>query len=412
MVNSVDEMTYNQQEKIYEIDVDEIEENEELDDFELKRFSFNSYKIERSIRDILAWIKRGKIEVPPFQRRNVWTFNQSARFVESLLLGLPTPDLFMYKKVEKGEEKFILIDGFQRITTIRQFTEGIYRKSNGEEKKFKIGFRNSNWSGKTYSTLDIDDVDYFNDYSLKISVFDTINKTDKISENNLMTSIFERINTGSTTLTTQEIRHAVYFGDAVMRIEKFTENESFIKLTSEDSSKDCTRRNNEEFYLRLLTYYYTFKQIKANRDFFDDKNKIGFYSSKKIMLNNFLGFINTNHDNGLKLLDNLAYDINNTLANIYDKFNDAFYAYSLLREQVYGKVYEPFAEALTIVILIYGIPTCNKEMFSNVKRNIWVKFDETKETTKDYKEFFENTTALDNVNKRVNTLYELLYRED
>ena len=58
-----------------------INEQEEIDDYEIKRFSFNSYKIERSIRDILDWLDRKKIEVPNFQRHSVWTYNQGARFI-------------------------------------------------------------------------------------------------------------------------------------------------------------------------------------------------------------------------------------------------------------------------------------------------------------------------------------------
>ncbi|HOI46996.1 MAG TPA: DUF262 domain-containing protein [Bacilli bacterium] len=388
--------------------LDEIEANEDLDDFELKRFTLNSYKIERSIRDIMDWIKREKIVVPKFQRKSVWTFNQSAKFIESILLGLPTPDLFMFRKVDKGEEKFLLIDGFQRITTIRQFIQGVFIKSNNEEKKFSIPFKNSNWSGKAYGNLDEEDINYINDYSLKISVFDSIQQKDQATENNIMTSIFERINTGSTTLTSQEIRHAVYFGQAVIKLEELATNEYYLKNILEDKQKDSSRRNNEELYLRLLTYYFVFKRLSEGVSSFDGDNKIKFYSSKKIMLDNFLNYINLNKLNGLELLQNLSNDINNTMKEISEKCSDAFYAYSLLRDQLYPKVYEPFAEALTLVILKKSVPLCSRENLLKIKKHIWIDFDQTKDTIKKYSEFFENTTSLDNIIKRVQTLETLL----
>lgn len=386
-----------------------INEQEEIDDYEIKRFSFNSYKIERSIRDILDWLDRKKIEVPNFQRHSVWTYNQGARFIESILLGLPTPDLFMYRKVVGKEEKYLLVDGFQRLTTIQQFYMGKYKKHDGDKgdhKSFYIPFKNSNWSKKNYLNLDETDKDYFNDYSLKISVFDSIDKADKTTENNLMTAIFERINTGSTTLSSQEIRHAVYHGISTNRLVELAQNGDYKELIKKDSGKDYVRRNAEEFYLRLLTYLYVYKQKIQNINTFDSEKSIKFLSSKKIMLNNFLQYINSS--NSIDTMDALSNELNAALYEINQLSSESFYAYSLLREKIYDKVYEPFSEALVIAVCTFGTSKYNESEFAQIKNDIWLKYNEDKNT---YKEFFENTTSIDNVIKRVNVLKNLLCLE-
>ena len=75
-----------------DLDLLKIEEDENSEGIEIKRYAFNSFKIERSVRDILNWVEKGKIIIPEFQRDFVWSYNQSCKFIESILLGLPIPD--------------------------------------------------------------------------------------------------------------------------------------------------------------------------------------------------------------------------------------------------------------------------------------------------------------------------------
>ena len=64
------------------------------EEIKISRYSFNSFKIERSIRDLLSLEERNKIVIPEFQRNFVWDYKQCCKFIESLLLGLPVPDFF------------------------------------------------------------------------------------------------------------------------------------------------------------------------------------------------------------------------------------------------------------------------------------------------------------------------------
>lgn len=382
-----------------------IEDQEDSNDYEVKRLSFNSYKIERSVRDILDWIEREKIEIPNFQRQFVWDFNQSSRFIESILLGLPTPDLFMYKRISENGEKFILVDGLQRIKSIEQFRKGEFFDNSKNKKitrNFIIPLRNSIWYKKDYQTLSENDKNYFNDYSLKISVFDSVTKNDDLVEKNLMTTIFERINTGSTSLSTQEIRHAVFNGYATDRLSDYAKNIDFIKLIKLDKSKDISRRLSEEFYLRLLTYLFIYQRENQDTEHIEQGKKIKLSNSKKVMLNNFLHYVNNSHDK--TIIDGLAKTLNKALSSIAEVYDESFYAYSFKKKGIYNKVYEVFAEALVIFVCTYE-QSLTRNHIQKMKVTIWNRYAESDKSY--FKEFFENTTSIENVLKRVNTLLEL-----
>lgn len=406
MNKNFDEVNVNDVDEVKDEIYDDVIESEDADDFEIKRFSFSTYKIERSIRDIIDWIRRDKIEIPKFQRHNVWNFNQSSRFIESVLLGLPTPDLFMYRKVVDKVEKYVLIDGLQRITTIEQFFEGNFMRFDGVSRKFKINIKNSNWKGRGYSDLLDEDQDYFNDYSLKISVFDVLESQEEGTERNLMSAIFERINTGSTILTTQEIRNAIYQGDAIDLLVEYSKSEILRNLIDMDRAKTPTRRGGEEFLLRLITYLHVYNKTQNGESFFDDANKIKFQSSKKVMLNNYLEYINTNNKK-VEMKENIlrVFDV---LEMFGENDPQVFTAFSLKRQHTYDKVYEPFAEGITILAVVNKdlvLPTVD---MNALKRYIWNTYEKNKDGSKKYAEFFENTTSIDNVSKRVKTLKETL----
>ena len=278
-----------------EKEINDIEIQEEEESISLERYAFNSFRIERSIRDILNWVEKGKIIIPEFQRDFVWNYNQSSRFVESVLLGLPIPDFFMFRLIDnKGQfEKYILIDGLQRYTTIKQFVEGKFVQ--GETNRtFKINNKSSQWFNKTYAKLDTNDQDYFQDYSLKINVFDSVEDSERMQKL-YMTTIFERINTGSTKLSAQEVRNAIFIGETVRDIRTNAKNEDFSHLLQADLNKYSQRCKKEEFYLRLLAYYHVYLQITKKSSLYIDTDKESkISSSKDLMLCNFLFYCNKN----------------------------------------------------------------------------------------------------------------------
>ena len=266
---------------------DEYEENDGLD---ISRYDFNSFKIERSIRDLLSWEERQKIKIPSFQRNFVWTFNQSCKFIESILLNLPIPNLFVFREKMKDNDHFLLLDGLQRFTCIKQFKEGTF-VHDGKARPFVINIRDSKWNKVSYSSLSEDDKELFNDYSIILNVLEPVDNSEDVKKL-FMTELFERINTGSVKLNDQEIRNAVYAGpvlDAINELAK-TAWPSSIVLSS-----DTTRFINEEFILRVLAYYNIYKRTQKGLDTICNYNgqeyrQIKITPSKRNMLSQYVLF--------------------------------------------------------------------------------------------------------------------------
>lgn len=102
---------------------------------------------------IVNQLKKGTIDLnPKFQRRNAWSDVAKSRFIESLILGLPIPQIILAEKKDvKGN--YIVIDGKQRLLTIISFFS---KKENSNFKPFKLKGLNilTNLNGKTYENLE------------------------------------------------------------------------------------------------------------------------------------------------------------------------------------------------------------------------------------------------------------------
>mgnify|MGYP002512882202 FL=1 len=95
-------------------------------------YNITSFGTDLSFREIVTMYKEGDLEKPELQRKYVWTKNEASRFVDSILLGLPVPSIFLAKN---KEGKRLIVDGYQRIMTIYDYMEGIF---SGDNKVFKL----------------------------------------------------------------------------------------------------------------------------------------------------------------------------------------------------------------------------------------------------------------------------------
>lgn len=375
--------------------VDEIQKEEESDGLEIARYAITSYRTDRSVDNLIKWKKQGKLFVPKFQRDYVWKYKTCVKFIESILLGLPIPDIFVYKEVVEGSEKYHLIDGFQRISTIEDFKKGVWKEGTALERKFKITNKQSKWYGKTYESLSEEDKEYFNDYIFSLTIFDSSEKSES-KKKLYMTEVFERINTGSMKLSEQEVRNAVYSGEVLDEIKSITETESFKCLTVKDSSI-LDRKKNEEIVLRFATYYLAYQRhLDDKNSFFDGADTI-FSSSKNEMLSNFLYYSNKAAIDYKNILEQVKIAL-----DLISKFdNQAFYARSRDNAKISDKVHEILAEALVISAIELKSFSKDATFLEELKEKIWG--DETSKET-----FIVATTSLDNVVKRVNYIKERL----
>ena len=244
---------------------------DEMQDYELyestnghkiNRYEITSYVTQRTIESLIKWVEKGKIIIPDFQRDYVWPKSVASKLIDSVLLNLPIPNIFLYKINKDGEEIYYVIDGFQRIQTLKFFKEGIWNPNSNIKKDsitfneeqstvFKINYKSSEWIEKTYETLSSDDKFNYDEYLINLTIFEQSNPDNKKS----MFEVFERINTGSEKLSEQEIRNAIYTGKFLNLIRNRAKTPYLQKIIENDPIMR-KRQNFVDLFLRFVSYYY------------------------------------------------------------------------------------------------------------------------------------------------------------
>ena len=194
-----------------------IPSEEEDKESEVPIYKIISYPSDPTLEVLYGKFNRGEIIIPKFQRGWVWKPVQASRLIESFLLGLPVPAIFLYKE---ASQKQIVIDGQQRLRTIHGFFEGHLPDGS----PFYLRGVSPQWEGKYYTTLSDAEKTCLRDSVLREVIVEQVDPRDKTS----IYYIFERLNTGGTGLTSQEVRNSTYHG---------LFNESIIEL-----NKDATWR--------------------------------------------------------------------------------------------------------------------------------------------------------------------------
>jgi uncharacterized protein with ParB-like and HNH nuclease domain len=221
----------------------------------ITRYDITSYGIDFDIEGLVKRIKRGDIFIPDFQRNFVWKLAESSRFIESLLLGLPVPGIFLAQEQDTG--KMLVIDGQQRLLSLLYFFEGIFNptKEQAQSKKFKLEKVQPQFVGKTYETLDPKErIDLGN-----CVIHATVVKQDLPTDDDTsIYHVYERLNSGGRKLTPQEIRTAVFHGKLLENINSLNNYPNWRKIYG----KANERMKDEELILRffsMLEAYETYK---------------------------------------------------------------------------------------------------------------------------------------------------------
>ena len=110
-------------------------------------YSITAYGADFPVDGLVKRMKSGDIFIPSFQRGYLWSLRQASRFIESLLMDLPVPGIFLSK--ESDSKKMLVIDGQQRLRSLQMFCEdGIFKG-----KEFKLKDVQKQYEGKTYKSL-------------------------------------------------------------------------------------------------------------------------------------------------------------------------------------------------------------------------------------------------------------------
>ena len=168
-------------------------------------YNVNTFGSDFLVDGLIRRLDSGDIYTPGFQRNFVWSVTQSSRFIESILLGLPVPGIFLYR--EDGSRKHLIIDGLQRLSTISGYAKGIFP---GTGNGFRLTGIKSKFLDKPLADLDPEDKRRFYDTVLHATIIQQLTPENDSSS---AYYIFERLNTGGTPLEPEEIRAALYHGE-------------------------------------------------------------------------------------------------------------------------------------------------------------------------------------------------------
>lgn len=218
------------------------ESHQKVNNFKIKHWVSN-----RSFGELIDMYDNEEIRIPDMQRRFVWDSYKSSRLIESILMGLPIPPLFL---LEIDNNIYEIVDGYQRLNTLYTFVKG-YPWSGYKEgrrnvaAKLSRNLESSDIAGKSFNELTTEQQRIIKRSTIPLIEFK------QLDPNNFSSKylIFERINTGSEKLSSMQIRKSLAFGIFIESLYNKAHEEKFIHLFS---SRQIKKDLHVEALLRIL----------------------------------------------------------------------------------------------------------------------------------------------------------------
>lgn len=211
------------------------------------------YPIEILVQKYLDGINEDTNElfIPDYQREMTWDDDRQSKFIESVLLGLPIPYIFV-ADISESEDlaRLEIIDGTQRIRTLAKFIKNKLRLNNLKKLKSLNGF--------TFNDLPLPRQRRFQRTTIRM-----IQLTEEADEE-VRRDLFERINTGSVELNEMEKRRGSKPGKFLDLIEELSKLEQFHKLCS-FTKTEINKRDPQEFVLRFFAFLNNYKNYSGRK---------------------------------------------------------------------------------------------------------------------------------------------------
>jgi len=267
----------------------------------IKDYDISAVPSDFNMLTLFNFIKSGNIKIPKFQRNYVWDIRKASRLIESILLGLPIPQVFLF---DKGDNSLLVVDGQQRLMTIYFFMIGKFPKRDSRgilrETAIEQGF---------FNEAQLNDKKLFSEFRLKFDSESEANQFEGINvfelgrleksfnlktirsivvkqirptgdEDSSIFELFNRLNTGGVNLLPQEIRLSLYNSKFLEMIIDFNKSDSWRKIVGREPDQ---RMRDVELILRMFAmlesgdhYLPTMAKFlnsycKAAQNFSDDK---------------------------------------------------------------------------------------------------------------------------------------------
>ena len=212
----------------------QIKNEQQSIDYDIRDFPIE-YQVEKYLKGVES--DKNEIYVPDYQREFIWDDNRQSKFIESIMLGLPIPLIFVAEIETSG--RLEIVDGSQRIRTLAGFlSDDLILKNLQILQKL---------NGLKFSDLKASRQRIFKNTSMRMIVLSS--KADEKVRNDM----FGRINTSSVPLLPMETRRGVYKGKFTDFIIDLSKNNKFEKLCPIDKHFNG-RREREELLLRFFAF--------------------------------------------------------------------------------------------------------------------------------------------------------------
>lgn len=365
------------------IDNPDDENNDFYSDDDL--FKISSWGADLSFRELISRYDENEMIKPELQRHYVWDKSEASRFVDSILLGLPVPSIFLAKT---KDEKLLIIDGYQRLMTIRDYVKGVFTKDGKTFKLSRTDKVHEKWRGKAFNELEKDDQRRIRNTTIHAIIFMQRHPT---KGDTSLYQIFERINSSGKTLFPQEIRNCVYQGPLNTLLMELNENSEWRKLYGRNK---CDER------MRDLELILRFFALSANEIQIPDESP-SFISLKK-HLNQFM-----DKNNKAEFIDALKIRFNNAMNFTYE--NIGVGAFHNLSPSDTDRLVERFSPTVFDSVLI----AVDRALCDGVAINMDYDFEKNRLKLlkeKDYQQILsQETMRTPKIRSRVNRMYKALF---
>lgn len=243
-----------------------------LNQIESKRTSFKTDSYSMSIGELVSLYERDEIIIrPEYQRLFRWSHGQKVKLIESIILGIPIPSIFVYQNEDGIWE---LVDGLQRVSTVLQLF-GVLKGEKPlvlEGTKYIPDLEGFKWENSSSKNKELPANIKLGIKRAKINLTIILSDSDKRAK----FEVFQRLNTGGSNASNQEIRNNVMIminPDKYKWFENLSKNRDFLETLSLSD-----RLFEEQYHMELLLRYialsnYPYNKKKDVGDFLDDINE-------------------------------------------------------------------------------------------------------------------------------------------
>lgn len=229
-----------------------------------KERTVKTQNIEYDLETLVKKIEKNVIKLnPDYQRNHRWTIETSSKLIESLILNIPIPLIYISQDVDVDEEadddvaRYSVIDGQQRLTAIFNFFKNRYPLTELDSLK--------ELNGSYYNNLPPFLIRRLEERTIKCL------RIDSIVDSEVKYDIFERLNSGSVKLEPQELRNATCRGPFKDILKNLSKNELFVKMAKlEEDGSRVKKMEDQELILRFfsLTYENGYLKYKGGFKYF------------------------------------------------------------------------------------------------------------------------------------------------